>query len=423
MHVLLEEGQILAARALCLFQAAIHPDDRQPLRLAVQLNASPNLHPLLKNDVPLASCPAGFPQPEQFNGALQSAGAGCWQEAADRFAVLAEKVPASPPLWQNLGMLRAWVADAEGAAEAWHRYAALDVPLEDAVEAEALSRLLSDDPLGDQTELLAVTYPLDEARAGSDGTVGLGAGGADSHRSRGVCRGGDTATAGRLRGLGSADAGCRARAGVGAGPLFRQPADALRPRDRPAGPAGIGRRLGGAVAAGPRGACRVGAGDPTGRGDEPGPRPGFGLPAAPPPQRRVARGLSEEQMRAITVRLGEDAVLNGWTRLPLGLLGGRTPAEAAPIRPSASRCWRRSSSSSIGPSRPVGGSTSTVCAARWDFPPWGPSTQARPTSKRSRWSVWRGWRPHGFRIRNCSTRGTARFCSAFRRRWSAWPRP
>ena len=45
-------------------------------------------------------------------------------------------MPDAPAVWHNLAALRSWLADADGAAAALSHFAALDVPWEDAVEAE-----------------------------------------------------------------------------------------------------------------------------------------------------------------------------------------------------------------------------------------------------------------------------------------------
>ena len=69
--------------------------------------------------------------------------------------------PATPrrsgATWERCG--RGWPTR-NGSAAAFEKYATLDVPLEDAVEAEALSRLLGEDPLGDESDVLSVAYPV-----------------------------------------------------------------------------------------------------------------------------------------------------------------------------------------------------------------------------------------------------------------------
>ena len=55
-----------------------------------------------------------------------------------------------PVIWHDLAILRSWLADVPGMIDALRKFAALDVPLEDAVEAEALAMRLDSDPLGDR---------------------------------------------------------------------------------------------------------------------------------------------------------------------------------------------------------------------------------------------------------------------------------
>ncbi len=86
--------------------------------------------------------------------------------AAERFAALAAEVPGAPPIWHNLAMLRSWGADLPGAAQAWRKYACLDVGLEAAAEAEALAMFFSEgDPLGDALDVVDLEYPVSDAEA------------------------------------------------------------------------------------------------------------------------------------------------------------------------------------------------------------------------------------------------------------------
>jgi hypothetical protein len=52
------------------------------------------------------------------------------------------------------------MADSDGAIAALERFAALDIAMEDAVEAQALALFLSDDPLGDELNVFDVTYTI-----------------------------------------------------------------------------------------------------------------------------------------------------------------------------------------------------------------------------------------------------------------------
>ena len=60
-------------------------------------------------------------------------------------------------------MVRSWATDRDGAIAALRKYAALDVPLDDAVEAEMLAMALSGDPLGDLVEMVNLAWTVSDA--------------------------------------------------------------------------------------------------------------------------------------------------------------------------------------------------------------------------------------------------------------------
>ncbi len=161
-HALLDEGQIIAARALLLLQTAVNHEDRQPLQAVVRLNASPEIPVLIKDDMPLATDPGEVPWKEEFVQAIEPMASGQWLRAADRLEALAAKVPDAAVVWRNLGQLRAWVADSEASAAALRKLASLAIPEEDAVEALATAMLLSEDPLGDMCEVRNLVYTVAE---------------------------------------------------------------------------------------------------------------------------------------------------------------------------------------------------------------------------------------------------------------------
>jgi len=157
---LLADGQWLACRALLRLQLAVAQDDRHALEMLVELNRAAEVPLLLKDERPLAPCPDGAPWKARFDAAMDPVALGNWQAAADGLSALAAAAAESPAVWQNLATVRGWLADTSGCIEALRRYAALDVPLEDAVEAETLAMLLADNPLGDAMEVLTVTWTI-----------------------------------------------------------------------------------------------------------------------------------------------------------------------------------------------------------------------------------------------------------------------
>ena len=164
-QMLAVEGQILAARAVFLMQAVLHKEDERPREMLVQIGRTPNIPLLVKDDSPLASCSEDAPWKDDFQEALSLANVGQWAQAAERLEKLADDAGNEPSLWRNLATLRGWLADTPGSIEALRKYASLDVPLEDAVEAEAVGLLLSEDPLGDRTEMFNLIYSIDDVDA------------------------------------------------------------------------------------------------------------------------------------------------------------------------------------------------------------------------------------------------------------------
>ncbi len=88
---------------------------------------------------------------------------GRWLAAEQWFSKLAEVAADVPPVWFNLGIIRGWLAQNTAAAEALRQYSVLDgVPLEEAVEAEALAQVLEPVAEEDQVPAVRVTYTTDD---------------------------------------------------------------------------------------------------------------------------------------------------------------------------------------------------------------------------------------------------------------------
>ncbi len=161
-RALLVDGEWLAARAVLRLLTAISREDRQSLEMLIELNRSVQVPLILKDDAPLANCPEEATWKTRFEEALAPIALAGWQEAADKLAALAEDVPDEPIIWRNLAMLCGWLADKPGQIEALRKFASLDVPFEDAVEAEVMAILATEDPLGDRIEMLNVQVSIND---------------------------------------------------------------------------------------------------------------------------------------------------------------------------------------------------------------------------------------------------------------------
>ena len=159
-RVLLALAEILAGRALATLQMNIQPEDRRPMSFLMQLHSSPTIPLVVKDSSGLQDAPDDAPWKAEFDEAQSLASHARWVEASRRLAELAERFDGEPVIWSNLATLRGWIADTPGCIRALSKFASLDVPLEDAVEAEALALFLSEDPLGDQQEVSALRYTV-----------------------------------------------------------------------------------------------------------------------------------------------------------------------------------------------------------------------------------------------------------------------
>jgi tetratricopeptide (TPR) repeat protein len=164
-HALIASGNVLAARGHLMMQAALAGEnDTTPLRLLMQMNASPHLPVLLKEDFVFAECPPDAPWRGEFSAAMNSGRRGAWLAACESLTSLSEKVPGQPAIIRNIAILRGSLGQLDQAIAKWREFASLeDVPLDDAVEAEALAQLLDKSQAGETVDELTLTYPIHDA--------------------------------------------------------------------------------------------------------------------------------------------------------------------------------------------------------------------------------------------------------------------
>jgi len=153
-EALLSEREWAAARGLLQLQMILDREYSRPVEVLMEMNRSPAVPLLLKDDSALGTPPEDAPWKERFDDAMQPLRHGSWQGALERFEALVDDVPDSPLIWRHVARLRGWLADTEGSRDALRRFAALADNLDDAAEAEATAMLMSDDPLGDFMDIL-----------------------------------------------------------------------------------------------------------------------------------------------------------------------------------------------------------------------------------------------------------------------------
>lgn len=141
-EMLLMEGQVMAARGHFMLAYSMNPNDEGSLQMLARFFQAPNIPLPLKNEQTLATAPAGAAWQADFDAAVLDARRGLWASAAEKISAIAEANPTASEPWRNLAILRGWLADTPGAIAATRKLTALDIPWDDAVEAEALAQIL-----------------------------------------------------------------------------------------------------------------------------------------------------------------------------------------------------------------------------------------------------------------------------------------
>jgi len=165
-QALLMEGELVAARGHLLMYAAIAPEENnRALELLLRMNMQAGLPMLMREYLLLAECPEDVSWSDQFVEAVRLSGRGLWRRAETIFGELREELGQEPAVVYNLALVRGWLGQPGPFAAGLHEYAKLEVPLDNAVEAEALAQLV-DPTLEDPTlETIKITYAVNDLDA------------------------------------------------------------------------------------------------------------------------------------------------------------------------------------------------------------------------------------------------------------------
>ncbi|GHT23721.1 protein disulfide-isomerase [Planctomycetales bacterium] len=121
--------------------------------------------PLLLRDMMFEPvCPENYPGQEEFGEAVVFVGQMRWKSALAKLEGLTQYAGSWAAIWRNVASVRFWLLDTDGGLEALKQYVLLsNVALEDAVDAETTRLFLTPDALGDQTDILEIEYPVTDA--------------------------------------------------------------------------------------------------------------------------------------------------------------------------------------------------------------------------------------------------------------------
>jgi tetratricopeptide (TPR) repeat protein len=143
---LLESGHVLAAQAHLWLHAALAPkDDTRSREVLAALHHYSGLPLLLRDHASLRPAPDDAAWKTEAEQAARLANNGKWQQAIAVIDRLGGQYGAEPVLFYNRALLSGWLADDRTLVAGLHTYAQLNVPIDDAVEAEAIAQLLDPD--------------------------------------------------------------------------------------------------------------------------------------------------------------------------------------------------------------------------------------------------------------------------------------
>jgi tetratricopeptide (TPR) repeat protein len=176
-RALLAAGHVVAAQAHLWLHAAIAPkEDVRSRELLVGLNHYSGLPLILRDRLYFRPWPTDVPWAKDALQASQLADHGRWQRATAVIDQLGQQYGAIPTLVYNRALLGGWLADERSLVAGLHAFAQMDVPLDDAVEAEAVAQLLDPDQRDEKLDSVIQIYEINDldalvARLSSDSRV------------------------------------------------------------------------------------------------------------------------------------------------------------------------------------------------------------------------------------------------------------
>jgi len=154
-------GRLLPARRLSMLATHFEDAKNDARRLLQELSHTRQIPLLLKQDFVLKQAPEGVAWQPKFDEACALAERGAWAAAADMFVRLQTEAVEEPTIHHNIAVLHSWLGDDE-AADAWRRYAELNIDWDDAVEAEAMALAIAPEPSAGWVETLRGCYEIED---------------------------------------------------------------------------------------------------------------------------------------------------------------------------------------------------------------------------------------------------------------------
>ncbi|MDR0704184.1 MAG: hypothetical protein LBF88_04275 [Planctomycetaceae bacterium] len=161
---LLKRGFVLPVIAICV-QLKQFPSAQDAANELLLLASSRKEIPILLRDpLFIDFCPDHFPKKKEFDDAVELIGLMHWKKGLEQLESLTQYDQAWSAIWRNVAAVRFWLFDDTGGCEALKKFAALpNTLLEDAADAEATRFLMTENAFGDQIQSLYFEYEINNA--------------------------------------------------------------------------------------------------------------------------------------------------------------------------------------------------------------------------------------------------------------------
>jgi hypothetical protein len=161
---LLKRGFVLPVIAICT-QLKQFPSVQDAANELLLLASSRAQIPILLRDTLFIDfCPDHFPKKEEFDNAVELIRLMHWKKGLEKLESLTQYDHDWSAIWRNVAAVRFWLFDDTGGCDALKKFTALpNTPLEDAADAEVTRFLMSENPLGDEIQSLYFEYEINNA--------------------------------------------------------------------------------------------------------------------------------------------------------------------------------------------------------------------------------------------------------------------
>jgi tetratricopeptide (TPR) repeat protein len=160
-------GALVAARGHLVFYTVVASRNSEQAAVPLtRFDSSPRIPLLIKHQFDADPPAENSPIAADYERAISLVAQGRFRAATVELRKLAEKYPKEPAVLVNLATQLGWLNRGEEAADFWRRYSLLPgTDHETAVEAEALTQIVADQPLSDAVTSTMVTYQLENVDA------------------------------------------------------------------------------------------------------------------------------------------------------------------------------------------------------------------------------------------------------------------